>query len=313
MLTVEDFYEEFKESLQLFLAAGEEGLKRTIKQEGIVRPGLALTGFLDGFSLDRIAVFGKVEMDYLKTLDSALCYERLLPVLSLKLPVVIVTRGMTPLDELAQVCNERNIPLLVASKDTLYVLQKITYYIARTFSPSQSVSGTLVEAFGKGVLIQGDSSIGKSETALGLIVRRHRLVADDVVIVNKREGVYLEGVGPEISRHLMEIRGIGIINVAHLYGAVCVSEKANIDVIVKLEAWDDDHFYDRVGLEEKYKEILGVKVPYFVIPVKPGRDTVLMIETIVLNHRLRKMGTNSAREFNRKLLDTIAKKQECEV
>lgn len=310
MLIVKDFYEDVGAFLSLSLNAGKSGLEKMITVPEIERPGLALTGFLKGYSAKRILIFGKVEVEYLLSLSSTVRKRRLSKVLSSKLPMVIVTRDILPLIEMKELCERRRIPLFSCMHSTSHVMQKITYFLGRAFSKSESCSGTLVEAYGKGVLIQGDSSIGKSETALGLIERQHRLVSDDVVIINKREGSYLEGEGPKISRHLMEIRGIGIINVAHLYGAVCVSEKANIDVVVKLEAWDDDHFYDRVGLTEKHKEFLGVAIPYYILPVKPGRDAVLLIETIVLNHRLKKMGVNSAKEFNIKLLDTIAKKQE---
>jgi HPr kinase/phosphorylase len=185
----------------------------------------------------------------------------------------------------------------------------MTFLLNEEFSPTVTCHGTLVEAFGVGVLIQGDSSVGKSEAALGLIERGHRLISDDVVRIRLREGPYLEGSGPQLTRHLMEIRGIGIINVAHLYGAVCVRDSKAIDLIVKLENWDDKRFYDRVGLEEKYRDILEVKIPYHVLPVKPGRDVVLLVETIALNHRLKGMGYNSAKEFNVKLLETIKKKQ----
>jgi HPr kinase/phosphorylase len=172
-----------------------------------------------------------------------------------------------------------------------------------------SCHGTLVEAFGVGVLIQGDSSVGKSETALGLIERGHRLISDDVVIIKRREGGSLIGTGPELTRHMLEIRGIGIINVAHIYGAVCIRENARIDVVVKLEEWDTAHFYDRIGLEEKYLDFLGVKVPFHILPVKPGRDVVLLLETVVLNYSLKKLGYNSAKEFNVKLLEAISKRQ----
>ena len=171
-----------------------------------------------------------------------------------------------------------------------------------------TLHGTLVELFGVGVLIQGESSVGKSEAALGLIERGHRLISDDVVRVKKKEN-YLIGAGPELTRHLMEIRGIGIINVAHLYGAVCVRTDKEIDMVIKLEEWDDQHFYDRVGLDDKFIDILGVSTPYHILPVKPGRDVVLLIETIALNHRLKGMGYNSAKEFNMKLLETIAHKR----
>lgn len=309
MLGVEEFYKDFGKSLSLVMSAGSKGLDKKITLPELERPGLALTGFLKGYSLQRILIFGGVEVEYLQSLSSSVRKRRLSKVLSSKLPMVILTRNTPPPIEMIELCDRRKIPLFSTKHTTSHVMQKITYFLGRAFSKSESCAGTLVEAYGKGVLIQGDSSVGKSETALGLIERQHRLVSDDVVIISKREGSYLEGEGPSITRHLMEIRGIGIINVAHLYGAVCVSEKANIDVVVKLEAWDDDHFYDRVGLEEKHKEFLGVFVPYYVLPVKPGRDAVLLIETIVLNHRLKKMGVHSAKEFNVKLLDTIAKKQ----
>tara|TARA_A100001015_G_scaffold96045_1_gene106774 strand:- start:7984 stop:8922 length:939 start_codon:yes stop_codon:yes gene_type:complete len=310
MFTIKDFYHDFGIHLSLLIRAGEKGLGKCINLPDIERPGLALTGFMKGYSLKKILIFGRVELEYLSSLSPSVRTKRLSNVLSPKLRMVIIARGISPFPEMKNLCDKREIPLFTSSHTTSHVMQKITYFLGRSFSKSISCSGTLVEAYGKGVLIQGDSSVGKSETALGLIERRHRLVSDDVVIINKREGAYLEGEGPKISRHLMEIRGIGIINVAHLYGAVCISEKANIDVVVKLEVWDDDHFYDRVGLEEKHKEFLGVSVPFYVLPVKPGRDVVLLIETIVLNHRLKKMGVNSAKEFNIKLLDTIAKKQE---
>lgn len=192
---------------------------------------------------------------------------------------------------------------------TMNLLSKMTLLLTEEFAPSMSIHGTLVEVFGVGVLIKGDSSVGKSEAALGLIERGHRLISDDIVKVKKREASYLEGFGAELTRHHMEIRGIGIINVAHLYGAVCVRDNKSIDIVVKLETWDDQHFYDRVGVDEKYCDILGVQVPYHVLPVKPGRDVVLLLETIALNHRLKKMGYNSAKEFNSKLLEMIALKQ----
>ena len=176
-----------------------------------------------------------------------------------------------------------------------------------------SCHGTLVEVFGIGVLIQGDSSVGKSEAALGLVDRGHRLVSDDVVHIQVKEGTYLEGSGPELARHHMEIRGIGIINIAHLYGAVCVCNTKSIDLVVNLENWVEGADYDRVGLEEATCEFLEIKVPYHVLPVKPGRDVVLLLETLALNFRLKGMGLDSAKEFREKLLAAIAKKEQKKV
>jgi HPr kinase/phosphorylase len=191
---------------------------------------------------------------------------------------------------------------------TMSLLSKLTLLLTEEFAPSLNCHGTLVEVFGVGVLIQGESSVGKSEAGLGLIERGHRLISDDIVKVKKKEN-YLEGVGAELTRHHMEIRGLGIINVANLYGAVCVRESKSVDIIVKLEVWDNDSFYDRVGLEDKFCDILSIKVPFHILPVKPGRDVVLLLETLALNHRLKKMGYNSAKEFNIKLLETISGKQ----
>jgi HPr kinase/phosphorylase len=191
---------------------------------------------------------------------------------------------------------------------TMNLLSKLTLLLTEEFAPSLNCHGTLVEVFGVGVLIQGESSVGKSEAGLGLIERGHRLISDDIVKVKKREN-HIEGSGAELTRHHMEIRGLGIINVAHLYGAVCVREKKSVDIVVKLEAWDNHSFYDRVGLDEKYCDILSIKIPFHILPVKPGRDVVLLLETIALNHRLKKMGYNSAKEFNTKLLETITRKQ----
>jgi len=309
MITVQELLDKYSQSLKLEIISGHRGLSRKIKLPEIERPGLGLAGYVKGYSEKRVLVFGRVEMGYLKDLDKNLRYQRLKGILFTKVPAVIVARNFKPTQELIKICEEVGIPLFRTPLRTTTLLSKLTVILVEEFSPSLSCQGTLVEAFGVGVLIQGDSSIGKSETALGMIERGHRLISDDVVIVKKKEGSYLEGSGPELTRHLLEIRGIGIINVAHLYGALCVSEAKKIDLIVKLEEWDHQHFYDRIGLEEKYLDMLGMKIPYYIMPVKPGRDVVLLLETVVLNHRLKSMGYNSAKEFNIKLLETISRKQ----
>src|SRR5579872_1570559 len=310
MYLVEEFYNKYKSNLGLELIAGKNGIKRVIRVPEVQRPGLSLSGYFKHFGEQRILIFGKVEIFYLRDLDPDTRIDRLKGILKEQTPAVIVARRYRPPKELIALCDEANIPLFRVSMITMNLLSKMTVLLNEEFSPSMTCHGTLVEAFGVGVLIQGDSSVGKSEAALGLIERGHRLISDDVVKVKVREGSYLEGSGPELTRHLMEIRGIGIINVAHLYGAVCVRDEKRLDLVVKLEEWDDRHFYDRIGLDEKYCDILGIKIPYHVLPVKPGRDVVLLLETIALNHRLKEMGYNSAKEFNVKLLETISKKQQ---
>ncbi len=309
MHSVQDLKDKFGGHLGLQLVAGKNGLKRRVKVPEVHRPGLPLSGYFKNYVSQRILIFGNVETLYLKDLNKEIRAKRLRSILTSQTPAVIVAGRFQPPKELAAVCEKDEIPLFKTDMPTMNLLSKLTLLLNEEFSPTMTCHGTLVEAFGVGVLIQGDSSIGKSEAALGLIERGHRLISDDVVKIRLREGAYLEGSGPELTRHLMEIRGIGIINVAHLYGAVCVRDHKTVEVIVKLEEWDDRRFYDRIGLDEKYCDILGINVPYHILPVKPGRDVVLLIETIILNYRLKEMGYNSAKEFNAKLLETISKKQ----
>ncbi len=308
MLLVEEFFKRYQDLLGLKQIAGASGVQRRIKRPELQRPGLILAGYLKKFVRERMMLFGNMEVLYLKDLNANVRFERLKAILTKELPAVIVAGRSQPPKELVSLCEERNIPLYRTPMPTMDVFSKMTLLLGEEFSPHTTCHGTFIEAFGIGVLIQGDSSIGKSESALGLIERGHRLISDDVVKVKLRKNAFLEGSGPELTRHVMEIRGIGIINVAHLYGAVCVRDAKRLDIIVKLEEWNNQFFYDRIGLEEKYLPLLGINIPYYILPVKPGRDVVLLIETIVLNHRLKEMGYNSAKEFNVKLLETISRK-----
>jgi HPr kinase/phosphorylase len=313
MYLVEHLFEQHGKILGLDLLAGAKGLNRRLTRAEVHRPGLSLAGYTKGFVSSRILVFGKQELEYLKECDSPTRDTRLRAILTPLTPAVIAARGTKPPKEMISLCDQGNIPLFRANLTATNLLSRITFLLLEEFCPSVTLHGTLVEVFGVGVLIQGESSVGKSEAALGLIERGHRLISDDVVRVKKKEGSHLVGSGPELTRHLMEIRGIGIINVAHLYGAVCVRHDKGLDIVVKLEEWDDQHFYDRVGLDEKFIDILGFSVPYHVLPVKPGRDVVLLLETIALNHRLKDMGYNSAKEFNAKWLEAISRKEKKKV
>ncbi|NDE82050.1 MAG: HPr kinase/phosphorylase [Chlamydiia bacterium] len=309
MYTSQSLLDSYKEVLGLEVVSNSVELSRPIRLPEAHRPGLSLSGYLKNYVNQRILIFGNSEISYLKDLNIETRVERLRVILTSKTPLVIVAGKLSAPKELKACCEENAIPLFRSSLKTMELQSRLTYLLLEEFSPSMTCHGTLVEAFGVGVMIQGDSSVGKSEAALSLIERGHRLITDDVVNVKLREGSYLEGSGAALTRHLMEIRGIGIINVAHLYGAVCVRDDKRIDVVIKLEAWDDKTFYDRVGLDEKDIDLLGVKIPYYVLPVKPGRDLALLIETIVLNQRLKEMGYHSAKDFNIKLLETIASKQ----
>lgn len=305
MYSVEDLYQQHGKRLGLELVSGQDGIKRPIRLAEAQRPGLSLSGYLKNHVHKRILIFGKVETEYLRDLDPGLRVQRLEAILSPLTPAVIVARRYRPPKELEMLCEKQVIPLFRASMSTMSLISKITLLLTEEFEQAMTFHGTLVEVHGVGVMIKGDSSVGKSEAALGLIERGHRLITDDTVKVKKKEGDYLEGYGANLTRHHMEIRGIGIINVAYLYGAVCVRDSKRIDIVVELETWDDQHFYDRVGLDYKYFDMLGIKVPYYVLPVKPGRDVVLILETLALNHRLKEMGYNSAKEFDSRLLKLI--------
>ncbi|MCB1106919.1 MAG: HPr(Ser) kinase/phosphatase [Chlamydiia bacterium] len=307
-MTVQEFYETHASQLDLEITKGAKGMDRLIKVSHIQRPGLSLAGYATRKKDHRILVFGKVELSYLKDLSQEASLKRLKGVITDSNPAVIVTRGLVPPRELIQHCREIEVPLLRTSLHSMPFITKLMMILSAFFSPKESVHGTLIEAFGIGVLIQGDSCVGKSEAALGLIERGHRLISDDVVIL-KRGEERLIGSGPSLNKHLLELRGIGIVNIAHLYGAISVREEAPIDLVIHLEDWNQNRYYDRVGLEERFVEYLGTRVPLYLHPVKPGRDIVLLIETTILNHRLKEMGHHSAKEFNQKLLEEIARKK----
>lgn len=307
MYLVEDLFRNHSERLLLEVIACHSGLKKQIKVPEAQRPGLSLSGYLKSHTNKRVLIFGKVEIEYLRDLDPKTRIQRLAPLLHADTPAVVIGRRYRPPKELIHLCEKNGIPVLRTALSTMNILSKLIMLLHEEFAPSTSRHGTLVEVFGVGVLIEGDSSVGKSEAALGLIERGHRLISDDIVKVRKRDDNYLEGSGAELTKHHLEIRGIGIINVANLYGVVCVRDHKSINIVVRLEQWNDLHFYDRVGLEENTCTILGVQVNHHVLPVKPGRDVVLLLETIALNHRLKKMGYNSAKEFHTKLTATIGR------
>lgn len=307
MYTVEDLLKDHGDRLSIKQIGGGSAFGRPIKVPEAMRPGLSLSGYLKSHPTKRMLIFGKVEIEYLRDLSSEVRVERLTPLLNPTTPAVVIARGYRPPKELLEICEKVSIPVLRTTMSTMNILSKLILLLHEEFAPSITCHGTLVEVFGVGVLIQGDSSVGKSEAALGLIERGHRLISDDIVKVKRRENNYLEGFGAELTKHHMEIRGIGIINIAHLYGAVCVREYKSIEIVVLLEQWDDKHFYDRIGQEARKCKILGVELPHYILPVKPGRDVVLLLETFALNHRLKTMGYNSAEELQNKLTEAISK------
>jgi HPr kinase/phosphorylase len=308
-ITVELLYTSMKRQLKLELLAGEQGLHNKIKVAELNRPGLALAGYTDYFANRRIQVLGKAEITFLNSLKKATLRERLKPLFGSNIPCIIVSRRFSPNSTLVRMANEFNVPILRSPFVTMRVMNKITVLLDNWFAPSVSIHGSLLEVYGVGVLITGKSGIGKSECSLALISRGHRIVADDIVRIHVEDGITLVGTRSEITSHHMELRGLGIISVESLFGVGCIRDRKRIDLNIYLEEWDPNREYDRLGLGEQTSTILGIEIPYNLIPVKPGRDSALLVEAASLSQRLRWMGRNPARELNEKLIQSMSIKK----
>jgi HPr kinase/phosphorylase len=290
-------------SLNLKCIGGRKGLVREISTPDINRPGLALSGFFESFAHDRLQIFGRGETAYLRKLEEDNKCSAFEQMFTYPIPCCVFTHSLTPGAAFIEIAEKADCPLLQTDLPTSEFNTRITRVLSAIFAPRQSLHGVLVEVFGLGILILGDSGVGKSETALELIHRGHRLVADDVVDVHCVNGNILMGTGAnKIIAHHMEIRGIGISNITHLFGVRAIRDRKEIQLVVKLEEWDSRKNYDRIGIEEQYMEFLGVKIPALEIPVKPGRNIPIIIETAAMNERLKKMGYNTAKEFNHNII-----------
>lgn len=307
-ITVQEFYEKTRESLQLRLVAGANGLKRRVKVAEVNRPGLALAGYFDYFAQARIQVLGKVEVIYLRTMDAATRRQRVNQLLQQKSPCFIVARRLLPPAELLEEAEKRRVPVFRSPLVTMILVNKATLFLEDIFAASLTISANLVEVFGVGVLIRGASGVGKSECSLGLIERGHRLITDDAIRVMYTAGGRLVGSGDLLMKHHLEVRGLGIINVQTIFGASCVMHQKEIELVVTLEDWDPKKDYDRLGMDDNFFRIFDVNLPHVVIPVKPGRDLALLVEVAALNHRLRKMGVHTGRELNEQLIQAMKKK-----
>jgi HPr kinase/phosphorylase len=302
-------YERMADDLRLTMQAGERGMNRRIKVAEVERPGLAMTGFFDYFAWRRIQVVGKVEIFYIRSLTSEVRRERIRGLMERNIPCLIVARNYRPPQELIEEADSYNVPLFRTPLITMNLVNRLTLFLDEEFAPTVSIPGNMVEVYGVGVLIRGKGGVGKTETSLGLIEKGHRLITDDIVRIRLREGRYLVGTGAELTRHHMEIRGLGIINVQALFGAVCFKEEAPIDLVVTLERWDPEKEYERLGIEEETISILGKPVPHLLIPVRVGRDIVLMVETAALMHRLKATGYNPAKQLNETLVGLMTKSE----
>lgn len=271
----------------------------------INRPALQLAGFFDHFDSDRVQVIGRVEAAYIDTLDRETKLSRYEQLLSFNVPCIVYCRGLEPDSEIVEMARKYQIPLFKTSKQTSSFEAEIIRWMKVMLAPCISIHGVLVDVYGEGVLITGESGIGKSEAALELIKRGHRLVTDDVVEIRKVSDETLIGTAPEITRHFIELRGIGIIDVKTLFGVESVKETQGIDMVIHLEDWDKEKEYDRFGLEEEYTEILGNKVVCHNLPVRPGRNLAVIVESAAVNWRQKKMGYNAAQELYNRVQNSI--------
>ena len=272
----------------------------------INRPALQLTGYYEHFVKERVQIIGYVEYSYIMQLDEETrdrVYRRFL---SSGIPCVIFTTLTEPSPQMLEIARECHVPTLVTERTTSVFMAEVIRWLGVELAPRISVHGVLVDVYGEGVLIMGESGIGKSEAAIELVRRGHRLVSDDTVIIRKVSDVTLVGSAPEMTRHLIELRGIGIIDVKTLYGVEHVKDTQQIDLVIKLEDWNRERNYDRLGLEEEYTEFLGNKVVCHSIPIRPGRNLAVIVETAAVNHRQKKMGYNAARELCRRLNENMA-------
>ncbi|MGN0988407.1 MAG: HPr(Ser) kinase/phosphatase [Otoolea sp.] len=271
------------------------------------RPALQLTGFFDHFDRERVQIIGFVEQAYLETLTPERRHQVYNDLLGAKIPCLVYSRGMVPEDDVLELCNHYGVPCLVSEKTTSDLMAMIIRWLNEKLAPMITIHGVLVDVVGEGVLIMGESGIGKSEAALELIKRGHRLVSDDVVEIRRVSDDTLIGSAPDITRHFIELRGIGIIDVKTLFGVESVKNTQSIDMVIKLEEWDRDKEYDRIGLEDQYTEFLGNKIICHSIPVRPGRNLALIIEAAAVNYRQKKMGYNAAKELYNRIQANFAK------
>lgn len=272
-----------------------------ITENDVNRPGLQMTGFYEYFNRERIQICGKMEFAYLASIDEDTRKNRLELLFSQKTPAIIVTRELELFPEMLEFAEKYQVPLLRTKESTSTFMAALIAFLNVRLAPRITRHGVLIEVYGEGILIVGESGVGKSETAIELVKRGHRLVADDAVEIRKVSNISLVGSSPDNIRHFLELRGIGIINARRLFGMGAVKVTEKIDLIVELELWNPDKIYDRMGVDNEYTTILGVKVPSLTIPVKPGRNLAVILEVAAMNNRQKKMGYNAAQE----LLDNL--------
>ncbi|MFH1540864.1 MAG: HPr(Ser) kinase/phosphatase [Elusimicrobiota bacterium] len=305
-ITIKNLFEKKETEFLLEIVSGEEGLNKRIVVSETNRLGLVLTDFFDYFPYQRIQILGLGEMTYIMshTIESKV-FEK---IFSFDLPAIFVTRNLEIPLVFLQLAKKNKIPIIKTALETGRFITELTLFLEDALAPSIVKHGVLINVSGMGVLLFGDSSIGKSECALELIKRGHILVADDVVEIKRRSGDVLVGSGEEVIRHHMEVRGIGIIDIRNLFGIFAVMDSTEIDLVVQLEHWKGEKEYERLGLDESCIEILGVRIPEVIIPVKPGRNLSSLVEVAAMNQRLKLRGYNAAQDLNDRLMGLMKEK-----
>ena len=283
--------------------------KKRINTPDINRPALQLTGYLEHFENERVQIIGYVEFTYLLHLEREEKIKAFERFVSSKIPCVIFSTKTEPDEEMIALAEKYDVPVLVTKQTTSTFMAEIIRWLNVQLAPCISIHGVLVDVYGEGVLIMGESGIGKSEAALELIKRGHRLVSDDVVEIRRVSDVTLVGSAPDITRHFIELRGIGIIDVKTLFGVESVKDTQSIDLVIKLEEWNKDKEYDRLGMEEEYTEFLGNRVVCHSLPIRPGRNLAVIVESAAVNHRQKKIGYNAAQELYRRVQENMSKKR----
>ena len=273
-----------------------------ITTSDVARPGLPLVGFCEYFDNSRIQIMGKVEFTYLEELSAAERIIRLDKFFALDFPALVITRGLQIFPEMRDFAEKYNIPLLRCEHGTSQFMSMVIRYLSEQLAPCKTRHGVLCEIYGEGILIMGESGVGKSEAAIELVKRGHRLVADDAVEIKKISDSALIGSSPEIIRHFVEVRGIGIIDVKEIFGMGAIKDEQQIDMVIHLEPWDKEKQYDRLGMIDEYTNIMGINVPSITIPVKLGRNIAVIVEVAAMNNRQKKMGYNAAVELNKRIM-----------
>ena len=290
----------------VYMPKGKE--KTVISNVDINRPALQIAGYFNHFDNTRIQIFGMVENDYLYDIDHETRLSNLEKFFSFKFPCLIITRDLFVPNEMLEMAQKYEVPVLRTPKHTSAFSARAIYLLHRKLGEQITRHGVLVEVYGEGILLLGESGVGKSETTIELIKRGHQLIADDAVIIKKVNSTDLVGTAPEVIRDFIELRGIGIVNVRRIFGIGAVKERAYIDMVVNIENWDNTKTYDRLGMDTEYMDILGVKLPSLTIPVKPGRNLAVILEVAAMNNRQRRMGYNAAEELNKKIVADMEKR-----